>query len=310
MLNQLLADGELFSKLESLVPEGEEAKSRFEEAVEGSIEQDEARDDSDNTNAVILEYITAYHESLVKALRKTQEDYAYDVADAYSTKLLKLKYELEPTTLEKVPTPISVKKLQEVFNKYVAGYEETQTSIMPKGTKQYHISDASFDTFAVAGDEIPGSGKLKTVGSHIGEVESAKEYEKQQTWSKGKVKYEVTAKDDVNTLEMTDPGDSNWTADTMYDELVEKYGEVPFNKESDAKEVLDFLRSKGIDAIKYKNTAEAGVSYMVVNPEKFDLKKVEEWPGEQQEASKAEAKPEIGKMSLAELLKEAAECKE
>jgi hypothetical protein len=147
---------------------------------------------------------------------------------------------------------------------------------LEKGAELYHVSDARFDKFAVAGDVIDGDWEVNTVGAHVGSKDTVEEYKKQMFDEDANL-YKVKVNDDMTTLEMVDVGDSNWTADNMYDQLVDIYGEVPFNKEAKATEVRDFLVGKKVDAIKYKNTEEnGGWSYMVVNPDKVDLEIVED----------------------------------
>lgn len=143
---------------------------------------------------------------------------------------------------------------------------------LTKGQVFAHVSNAKFDKFAVAGDVLPDGWEFNTPGSHIGDSVTVDEYAKQLGSKEPTYVYDVMVKDDVKVLEMKDPGDSNWTANNMYDQLVEKFGKVPFTKDSKAKEVLDFLRSKGYDAVGYVNTEEGGVSYMVLSPDKFELK--------------------------------------
>ena len=141
-----------------------------------------------------------------------------------------------------------------------------------KGQTFAHVSNAKFDKFAVAGDVLPDGWEFNTLGSHIGDSETVDEYAKQLGTKGTSYVYDVKVKENANVLEMKDPGDSNWTADNMYDQLAKKFGEVSFTKDSKAKEVLDFLRSKGYDAVGYVNTEEGGVSYMVLSPDKFELK--------------------------------------
>ena len=141
-----------------------------------------------------------------------------------------------------------------------------------KGQTFAHVSNAKFDKFAVAGDVLPDGWEFNTLGSHIGDSETVDEYAKQLDSKDPSYVYDVKVKENANVLEMKDPGDSNWTADNMYDQLAKKFGEVSFTKDSKAKEVLDFLRSKGYDAVGYVNTEEGGVSYMVLSPDKFELK--------------------------------------
>lgn len=145
---------------------------------------------------------------------------------------------------------------------------------LKKGEVFAHVSNAVFEKFAVAGDVLPDGWVFNTLGSHIGSKDTVDEYIK-QTGEKNPVVYDVTVSDDAKVLQMEDVGDSNWTADNMYEQLKAKFPKIPLTKKSTPEATLAFLRKQGYDAIGYENTEEGGVSYMVLNPSKFQLKAVD-----------------------------------
>jgi len=217
-----------------------------------------------------------------KIYKYNPEEVSLDQGDARTivNKYTSLKAPTKSVT-DKTPakgksTPVKVKEAPKASNE------------VKKGTKLLHVSTETFDAFATAGEDI-GDGFTVGVGVHVGTKDTTGELATQR--GSDTIVYDVTINDDIKVLEMKDTGDSKWTANNMHDQLVGIFGEVPLTKKSTDAEVRDFLISKGYSAVKYVNTEEGGVSYMVLDTGKFDIKIKEDIElGSTKEASKVKWK--------------------
>jgi hypothetical protein len=145
---------------------------------------------------------------------------------------------------------------------------------LSKGTKLYHVSDTKFENLAANGDVVVDKKGNKwifnPIGTHVGTLDTVANYNSQMNGNLSHM-YEIEPIEDIKTLRMKDPGDRDWTADNMYEQLEEKFGKLPFSKDADNSEVVKYLKDKGYDAIVYENTEESGESHIIINPSKFKV---------------------------------------